>query len=318
MGEEMMEHFGWTEKYRPHTVAECVLPAPIKEKFQAFVNVKNMPNLILTGPSGLGKTSVALATLDEIGCDYIKINAKLKRGIDVIRDEMMQFATTMSFTEGRKFIVLDEADGMLSDAQGALNAFIEEYESNCGFIFTCNNINKIIPAIKSRCDTIDFKLTKYDYNDLAPQFYKSLRDILDTEGVPYEKPVLADVIKRHYPDWRHTLVFLQSYAVKAKKIDTGILAQRDVNILLDLVPIMRGKKWTDMRKWIGENFASLPEVTSLARDLLKEIEPELEGKSVAIYIDLANEYDYRAQIVVDKEINMVAFLTKVMSEMIWK
>jgi DNA polymerase III delta prime subunit len=314
----MMQHYLWTEIYRPTTVADCVLPAHIKDKFQAFVDAKNMPNLILTGPSGLGKTSVAIAALEEIGCDYIKINAKLKRGIDTIREEMMQFATTMSFTEGRKFIVLDEADGMLPDAQGALNAFIEEYSANCGFIFTCNNKNKIIPSIHSRCDLIDFKLTKHDFNELALQFFRKLLVILDKEGVPYDKPVLADVIKRHYPDWRHTLVVLQSYAVKAKKIDTGILAQRDVNILLDLVPLMRGKKWTDMRKWIGENFAALPEITVIARDLLKEIEPELEGKSVAVYVDLSNEYDYRSYFVVDKEINIVAFLSRLMADLIWK
>src|ERR1700744_5832016 len=194
-----MDHYLWTEIYRPQTVAECILPDHIKEKFQAFVIKRNMPNLILTGPSGLGKTSDAISCLKEIGCDYIVINSKLKRGIDTIREEMMQFASTMSFSEGRKFIVLDEADGMLSDAQGALNAFIEEYAANCGFIFICNNKNKIIPALQSRCDLIDFKLTKYEFSDLAKQFYKRLLTILDKEGVSYDKPVLADVIKRHYP-----------------------------------------------------------------------------------------------------------------------
>lgn len=313
-----MEQFLWTEKYRPQTVAECVLPDHIKEKFQAFVIKGNMPNTILTGPSGLGKTSVALAALQEIGCDYIKINAKLKRGIDTIREEMMQFATTMSFKEGRKYIVLDEADGMLPDSQGALNAFIEEYAANCGFIFTCNNPNKMIASIKSRCDVIDFKLTKYDYTSLAPDFYKRLLVILDKEQVPYDKPVLADVIKRHYPDWRHTLVAIQAYSVKAGKIDVGILAQRDVNILIDLVPMVRGKKWTDMRKWVGENFGALPEITVLARDLLKEIESQVDGKSVAVFIDYTNEYDYKSYFVTDKEINVVSFLSRIMSEMIWK
>lgn len=313
-----MEQYLWTEKYRPKTVAKCVLPAHIKEKFQAFVIKGNMPNTICTGPSGLGKTSVVLAALDEIGCDYIKINMKLKRGIDVVREEMMQFATTMPFNPGRKYIVLDEADGMMSDAQGALNAFIEEYAANCGFIFTCNNLSKIISAIRSRCDVIDFKLTKYDYNELAPEFYTSLKGILDAEGVPYDKPVLADVIKRHYPDWRQTLVVIQAYVSKRGKIDTGILAQRDVNILIDLVPLVRGKKWNDMRKWVGENFGTLPEISALARDLLKEIEPELEGKSVAAFIDLANEYDYKAYFVIDKEINVVSFLSCVIRDMIWK
>jgi DNA polymerase III delta prime subunit len=314
----MQNHFLWTELYRPKTVAECVLPDHIKEKFQAFVIKGNMPNSILTGPSGLGKTSVAIAALEEIGCDYIKINSKLKRGIDTIREEMMQFATTMSFKEGRKYIVLDEADGMLPDAQGALNGFFEEYAANCGFILTCNNINKIVPAIRSRCDIIDFKLSKYDYNYLAPQFYTAIRAILDKEEVPYDKPVLADVIKRHYPDWRHALVVIQAYSVKASKIDTGILAQRDVNILIDLVPMMRGKRWTEMRKWVGENFGALPEVTVLARDLLKEIEPELDGKSVAVFIDYTNEYDYKSAFVADKEINVVSFLSRIMSEMIYK
>jgi DNA polymerase III delta prime subunit len=314
----MMKHYLWTEIHRPCTVAQCVLPAQIKDKFQAFVINKNMPNLILTGPSGLGKTSVALATLDEIGCDYIKINMKLKRGIDVVREEMTQFATTMSFTEGRKFILLDEADGMLADAQGALNAFIEEYAANCGFIFTCNNINKMIPSIRSRCDTIDFKLTKYDYNELAPQFYKALCRILDAEKVPYDKPVLADVIKRNYPDWRHTLVVLQAYASKSGKIDTGILGSRDVNILIDLVPMIRGRKWMEMRRWVGENFGSLPDVTVIAQDLLKEIEPDLDGKSIAVFIDYANEYDYKNAFVNDKEINVVSFLSRIMSDMVWK
>jgi DNA polymerase III delta prime subunit len=312
-----MNDFLWTEIYRPHKVQDCVLPVSIKNFFQGFVDQKDMPNLILAGISGVGKTSIALATLDEIGCDYIKINSALKRGIDTVRDEMMQFATTMSFNPGRKFIILDEADGILPDSQKALNAFLEEYASNCGFIFTCNNLNKIIPAIQSRCSLINFVIVKSDFPTLAKEFFINLKSILDSQNIKYDQPVLVEVIKKFYPDWRRILVEVQSYSVAHSKIDSGILAKNSTD-LSNLITYIKQKKWTLIRSWVGENFPQIAEFTTFSRALMKDIEPDLDGKSVAFLVVLMNKYDFQNATVVDKEINMVAFLTEVMMEMIWK
>src|SRR5271166_2663276 len=246
----MIDNFLWVEKYRPQTVAECILPTHLKTKFQTFVNQKVIPSLILSGPPGIGKTSVAIAMIKELKADYIKINAAKERGIDVVRDRMEQFASTVSLRGGRKYIILDEADGISPSALDALKGFIEEFSSHVSFIFTCNNQGKIIEAIQSRCELVEFKITKDDFPILGKEFYTVLRAILDKEEVIYDLKVLAQVIKRFYPDWRRILNKVQNYSISNnKKIDTGILVIKNLSILIDVVPLIRSKNWNEVRRW---------------------------------------------------------------------
>jgi DNA polymerase III delta prime subunit len=616
-----MEQVIWTEKYRPVTVEGTVLSGPIKQAFEAYKEAKEIPNLILSGPAGVGKTTIAIATIEEIGADYIKINASLKRGIDMIRDELIQFASTVSFNEGRKYVILDEADGISSTAQEALKAFIEEYSANCfhydtkimtleygskeigsllnkdvtikaadgvwrkvkiksygnqelykfkfgkfnsglknfhqeviatknhrwfldngfvttnlsygdklkhissnflndkgsldgiihgmifgdgighksyvqcgtviptqgkyasirlckqdkvqsemfgylvesgyepnypksangdpvfylgyipfvkdlpfttdpdyikgfiygwwladgkkdnrerflistirkdaidwlieyasyaglvvtgfnerpegeggfengkvlynvtlnpnyepcvrdieyygndevfcleepvstgfylanglmtgncGFILTCNNSKKIIEPIKSRCKLIEIKPSKEDFTELGKKFYKSLCNILETEKVPYDKPTLLNVIKAFYPDWRQILIQLQDYSIHHKKVDSGILGVYSDTNTKTIIDLLKSKKWTELRKWVGENFNFLDDIHIIGRDIIKDAESLIDVKSLPELIILLNEYDYKNSFVMDKEVNLMAFLTQFMSVVVWK
>ena len=313
-----MEEYVWEAKWRPTTVAGTVLPKSIKEAFESYVAAKEIPNLLLSGSPGVGKTTIALATIGEIGSDYIKINASLKRGIDMIRDELIQFASTMSFNGGRKYVILDEADGISTTAQEALKAFIEEYSSNCGFILTCNNPAKIIPAIRSRLQEIDFKPTKEEFMELGKEFYKSVCDLLDKEKVTYDKPTIVLVMKKYYPDWRQVLIQLQAYVVKKGRIDSGILGVEKNQTYVDMIAFLKSKKWVDLRQWIGENFAFLDDFHIVAGGLIRTMEPQIEPRCLSNLVVLLNEYDYKNAFVMDKEVNLMAFLTQAMSEIIWK
>jgi replication factor C small subunit len=312
------KYWDWPQKYRPHTVKDCVLPLSLKETFQSFVDDKNVPNLILSGQPGCGKTSVAIAILDEIDADWIKPNSALKRGIDYVRNEITDFASSVSFKEGRKYIILDEADGLTVLAQEGLKGLIEEFASNAGFIITCNNKEKLIPALHSRFTTIEFNYTKDDLPIVGKAFLDSLYKILALENVEYEKKTLAIIIQKFYPDWRRMLNELQTYSIKHKKIDSGILSlDRSENIDV-MVDIIKGKKWQDMRKWVGENYHSVNNFNVFARNLLNLLKDRVQPSCLASYVVLYNEYDYKQAFVIDKEINTVSFLTQVMGETIFK
>ena len=313
-----MEEVLFETKYRPSTVSGTILPIKIKEAFQAYVEAKEIPNLILSGPAGVGKTTIAIAAITEIGSDYIKINAALERGIDMIREKLIQFASTVSFNGGRKYVILDEADGISATAQEALKAFIEEYSSNCGFILTCNNSKKIIAPIHSRCNLIEIKPSKEEFIDLGKQFLRSLYVILDKENIPYDRNTIVLVIKKFYPDWRQVLVQLQSYAVHHKKIDRGILGVEKNSSSNTIIEFLKSKRWTDMRMWVGENFSFLDDFHIVAGDLIRTMEPIVEPKCMPDLIILLNEYDYKNSFVQDKELNLVAFLTQVMNDTVWK
>ena len=311
-------NFVWSEKYRPKTVAECILPDRIKSLFQSYVDEKNIPNLILTGSPGVGKTTVAIAMLEELDCDYLKINSSLYSNKDVIRDDMMTFASSVSFKEGRKYILLDEFDGMRTDAQDALKAFIEEYSSNCGFILTCNNSGKIVDAIASRCATIDFSLTRADFPELAGKFYQRLETILKKEGIEYDKASVAGVMKKFYPDWRHMIVVLQHYSSKNKRIDSGILANTKEDALKSLVALLQGKKFTEMRIWVAENSSVTADFSGFGRKLETMLSPLVELKSIALYVEEYSDADFKSYFVSDKDANVAAFLTKLMAGLVWK
>ena len=307
----MIEDFLWVEKYRPKTVEETILPADLKTAFAKFVSNGNIPNLILTGGAGVGKTTIARAMLEELGCSYIVINGSMNGNIDTLRNEIKNFASTMSFKGGRKYVILDEADYLNpTSTQPALRNFMEEFSANCGFILTCNFLNRIIQPLHSRCSVIQFKISNTDKPKLAAQFFKRVSGILQKEGIEFEPPVVAEVIKKHFPDWRRTLNELQRYSATGK-IDTGILANVIEVSIKTLLDTLRSKDFSTMRKWVNENNDNDSSV--IFRNLFDNILEYIEPASVPVFIMLLSEYQYKAAFVANPEINMAAFLTEVMA-----
>ena len=311
-----MQEFLWVEKYRPSTLSDCILPDELKKTFQQFVNQKNIPNLLLSGSAGVGKTTVAKAMLEELGADYIVVNGSLHGNIDTLRTEIMNFATTVSFSEGRKYVILDEADYLNPQStQPALRNFMEEYSKNCGFILTCNFKNRIIEPLQSRCSVIDFLFPKKLAPSLAGSFFARVKTILDTEQVKYDEKVLAEIIQRHFPDWRRVLNELQRYSVSGI-IDIGILSNSSQNAFKSLTALLKGKQFGDMRKWVGQNIDSDP--TSIMRMLYDNASDHVKPSSIPQLVLLIGEYQYKSAFVSDQEVNLVAFLTQVMAEVEFK
>lgn len=313
----MREQFLWTERYRPKKVADCILPDQYKKIFQQFVDQKNVPNLILAGGSGIGKTSVAIAMLKELGCDYIVINASKDGNIDTLRYEIQQFASSMSILgEGRKYVILDEADYLNANStQPALRNFMEEYAANCGFILTCNIKNRIVEPLHSRCSVIDFKISKKDAATLASQFMKRVEKILKEENVDYEKAAVAGVITKFYPDWRRVLNELQTYA-SIGKIDAGILSNLEEASIGDLIKLIKEKNFTAIRKWVGENLDN--DQSAIFRKFYENASNLVTPASVPVLVLLLGRYQYQAAFSVDQEINLTAFLAEAMAECAWK
>ena len=308
----MLEEFLWVEKYRPHTLDDVILPSETKKIFQQFVDQENIPNLLLSGSAGVGKTTVAKAMLDMLGADYIVVNGSLSGNIDTLRNEIMNFATTVSFSEGRKYVILDEADYLNPQStQPTLRNFMEEYSKNCGFILTCNFKNRIISPLQSRCSTVDFTYTKGDAPKLAGEFFKRVCNILETEGVPYEKPVVAEIIQKFYPDWRKVLNELQKYSATGK-IDTGMLANSTEESFAALIGLLKEKNFSGMRKWVAMNVDSDP--TALMRKIYDRSTEKLKPNSIPQLVLLIADYQYKAAFVSDQEVNLVAFLTQMMAD----
>jgi DNA polymerase III delta prime subunit len=305
-----MEEFLWVEKYRPKTIEDCVLPEELKSTFQKFVNNKEIPNLLLTGSAGVGKTTVARAMLEQIDADYIVINGSMNGNIDTLRNEILQFASSVSFTGSRKYVILDEADYLNANStQPALRNFMEEFSRNCGFILTCNFRNRIIEPLHSRCSVVEFKISKADLPRLAAQFFKRVLGILDGNGVKYDKAVVAELIQRHLPDWRRVLNELQRYSVNGH-IDTGIFASLSDDSFAGLIDTLKAKKFTDMRKWVGEN--SDMDSTTMFRKFYDRAVDFVNPKSIPELVLLISKYQYQSAFAADHEINTAAFLTEVM------
>ena len=311
----MREEFLLVEKYRPRTVAETILPEGIKSTFQQFVDRNEIPNLMLSGSAGTGKTTIARALCEEVGADYIIINGSMNGGIDTLRNDIKNFASTVSFSGGRKIVILDEADYLTPQTQAALRNFMEEFSKNCGFILTCNFKNRIIAPLHSRCSVIDFKIANSDKPKLAAQLLKRCEEILTKEGVDYDKQALAAVIMKFYPDNRRILNELQRYGASGK-IDSGILAGMSNENFRDLVTLVKEKKWKDMRKWVGENLDTEP--TALMRKFYDQAFDLIEPQSIPTMVLLIADYQYKAGFVADQEINLVAFLTQCMTELEFK
>lgn len=307
--------FLWTEKYRPIKVKDTILPEQTKKIFQEFVDKKNLQNLLLTGSAGTGKTTVAKAMLEEIGADYLIINGSLNMDKATLKNDIANFASTMSFVGGRKYVILDEADYLnITHVQPGLRNFMEDYSGNCGFIFTCNFPNRIMDAIKSRCTVIDFKITNQDKMKLAAQFHKRCCDILKAENVEYDTAVVAEVVKKFFPDNRRTLNELQKYS-QLGKIDTGILSSfRDTSIK-EVLKFMREKDFTSIRKWCAENsdISSDELFSALYKLVIDDMTPVGAAGSTII---LAKYQEY-AKGCANLEINNCACLTEIMIEAEW-
>jgi DNA polymerase III delta prime subunit len=308
----MTEEFLWMEKYRPKTIEDTILPEDLKKVFKQFVEQKNIPNLILAGPAGIGKTTVAKAMLEELGSNYIVVNGSLDRNIDTLRVTIQQFASSMSLVDGRKYVILDEADYLNPNStQPALRNFMEEYASNCGFILTCNYKNKIITPLHSRCSVVDFRLDKAYKKDILTQFYKRLVNILKAENVPFDKNVLVEFIKRYSPDWRRIINELQRYSATGA-IDSGILTSFQEISIKQLIDDMKDKNITNVRKWAAENTNN--DQVSLFRKFYDTAAEYFTPVGVAQLILYIGKYQYQAAFVSDPEINIASFLTEVMVE----
>lgn len=300
----------WVEKYRPKTIEDTILPKQLKDMFSVFAQTKNIPNLLLSGPPGIGKTTVARALLDEIGCDYIVINGSLKGNIDTLRNDIMAFASTVSFSGGRKFVILDEADYLQANStQPALRNFMEEFSSNCGFILTCNFKNRIIEPLQSRCSTIDFNIPKAERSDMIIAMFKRVSEILKMEKITFSNEAVLEVIRKFFPDFRRVLNEIQRYSATGA-IDSGILVNLTDTAIKTLVGYLKESDFSSMRKWVAEN--SDIESHVLFRRLYDTASTFCKPKGIAQLVLILDEYQYKDAFVIDKEINIVACCTRIM------
>jgi len=304
----------WVEKYRPKKIDDCILTIELKETFKQFVNQKELPNLLLSGTAGTGKTTVARALCEELGVDYIIINGSDEgRQIDTLRHKIKNFASTVSLTEtaSHKVVILDEADYMNPESvQPALRNFIETFYKNCRFIFTCNYKNKILKALHSRCTVIDFAIANGNKVKLATQLMNRLCNILTEEVIEFDKKVLAELIQKYFPDFRRTINELQRYSVRGK-IDSGILFSLTEADTKQLIAILKEKRFNDMRKWVINNLDKEP--SSLFSNVYEILYKHLQPQSIPQAVLVIAGYQYKAAFVADQEINMVACLTEVMA-----
>ena len=309
-----MSDFIWVEKYRPKSIKECILPEATKKTFQEFLNRGEIPNMLLAGPPGIGKTTVAKALCNELGVDCYVINGSDEgRFLDTVRNNAKNFASTVSLssTAKHKVIIIDEADNTSNDVQLCLRAFIEEFASNCRFIFTCNYKNKILEPLHSRCSVVEFGIKGKDRQSIAAQFFKRLQEILDAEGVEYDNKVLVELINKHFPDWRRVLNECQRYSVSGK-IDAGILATFSDVAVNDLIKNLKEKNFPEVRKWVVSNLDN--DTTVLLRRIYDALYSSLENNSIPAAVLVLAKYQYQGAFVADQEINMLACLTELMVE----
>ena len=307
-----MSEFLLCEKYRPHKVEDTILPYRIKKVFQDYVNEGNIPNLMLTGPAGCGKTTIAKAMCEELGLNHLFINSSDERGIDMLRTKIKGYASTISLTGGRKVIILDEADYLTPEAQAGLRGAIEEFSENCSFIFTCNFKARLIDALHSRCAVVDFSLKGDEKAKMAMEMFKRLKTILVTEGIEYDANVLGKIVSRYFPDYRRTLNEIQRYS-SGGTIDAGVLAQVDnVRKLEELIKALKEKDFGAMRKWVVNNSDVDP--AKIFRDVYDGLTEHLKPDSIPIAVVTLAKYQYQAAFVADQELNLVACLTEMMVE----
>ena len=311
----MSDNFLWVEKWRPKKVEDCILPEDTKKTFLDFIKKGEIPNLLLSGPPGIGKTTVAKALCEELGVDYYVINGSDEgRFLDTVRNQAKNFASTVSLQASdakHKVIIIDEADNTTHDVQLLLRANIEAFYNNCRFIFTCNFKNRIIEPLHSRCAVVDFSITGKQKPAIASQFFKRLKTILDQEGIQSDQKVLVELINKHFPDWRRILNECQRHSVGGE-IDSSILASfSDVNINA-LIKNLKDKKFPEVRKWVVNNLDNDPSV--LLRRLYDALFEAVDGPSIAAAVLIIAKYQYQIAFVADQEINLLAALTEIMVE----
>ena len=307
----MKDNFLWTEKYRPKKIDDTVLPADLKSTFQNFID-NGIPNLLLSGGPGVGKTTAAKAMLDEVGSDFMIINGSMNGGIDTLRNDIKSYASTVSLNGSRKFVILDEADYLNPQStQPALRNFMEEYSKNCGFILTANYKNRIIEPLHSRCSMVEFNISKQDKPKLASQFMKRVKDILTKENIQYTDNVIAELIMKHFPDWRRVINELQRYSSNGK-IDVGILTHMSDGSFNTLIQALKKKEFNQMRKWVAENLDNDP--TTIYRRLYDSCNSNMKEQTIPILVTTIADYQYKSAFVADQEFNLVACLTTIMIE----
>ena len=306
-----MSNLLWVEKFRPDNIDDCVLPVEIKNVLNNIVNTGEVPNLLLFGTSGIGKTTVAKALCNQLGCDWLMINGSNEgRMIDTLRTTITNYASTVSFSGGKKIIIIDEADYMNRESvQPAMRGLIEEFSNNCRFIFTCNYKNKILPALHSRCSVIDFRIKREDKPELAQKFSEVAIKILDSEGIKYKPDVVAKLVVRYFPDFRRVLNELQNNAVSGK-IDASILDASSNENFNQLVGFLKEKEFSSMRKWVAQNIDN--DHVGLYRQVYDSMFSNIKKESVPDAVLIVADYSYKSAFVADQEINMVACLTELM------
>jgi DNA polymerase III delta prime subunit len=307
------DQFLWVEKYRPQTIDDCVLPEAFKKTFKEYVAQGQLPNFLFSGTAGVGKTTVAKALCNEIGAEYLLINGSDEgRSIDTLRTKIKGFASTVSLTDSKKVVIIDEADYMNADSvQPALRSFIEEFSNNCRFIFTCNFKARIIEPLHSRCSTIEFKINPGEKQTIAAQFFKRVVQILKQEMIEFDPKVVAELITKHFPDNRRILNELQRYSVGGK-IDSGILVNMSEETFKTLVSYLKDKNFTEVRKWVGKN--SDTDSTQLFRQLYDASSSSIEAASIPQLVLILADYQYKAAFVADQELNIMAALTETMAQ----
>jgi DNA polymerase III delta prime subunit len=307
-----MSEYLWVEKYRPQKIDDCVLPKKLKETFKEFIQSGELPNFLFCGTAGVGKTTVAKALCNEIGAEYLLINGSEESGIDVLRTKIKSFASTVSLTDSKKVVILDEADYLNPNStQPALRAFIEEFSNNCRFIFTCNYKNRIIEPLHSRCAVIDFKIESAEKQEIAATFFKRISQILKGENIEFDQKVVVELVTKHFPDYRRILNELQRYSVSGK-IDSGILINVTEESFKDLIKNMKDKNFTEVRKWVAKNGDS--DTINIFRQLYSTSTTNIEPASIPPLVLILADYQYKAAFVADHELNLMAALTEVMSQ----
>jgi len=311
-----MDEILWVEKYRPQSVEDCILPSELKQTFQQFVDNEEIPNLLLTGTAGVGKTTIAKAMLEQIGCTYMMINGSEESGIDTLRTKIKNFASTVSMDGKRKYVILDEADYLNPQStQPALRGFIEEFSKNCGFILTCNFRNRIIEPLHSRCSTIEFRIPNAEKPKLAMGFMNRLEVILNDEQIYYDKKVVAELINKFFPDWRRCLNELQRYSATGT-IDAGILVNVSDTSIKELVSFIKDKDFKSCREWVVHNLDNDPH--RVYRRIYDSLSGNVPDSAIPHCVLILGDYSYKSAFVADQEINLLACLTEMMTSVQFK
>ena len=311
-----MNEILWVEKYRPNTISDSILPSELKQTFQKFVDNAECPNLLLSGSAGCGKTTVAKAMLEQLGCTYMMINGSEESGIDVLRNKIKNFASTVSMDGNRKYVILDEADYLNPQStQPALRGFIEEFSKNCGFILTCNFRNRIIEPLHSRCSLVEFRIPAEEKPKLAMDFMHRCEEILNTENIKFNKKVVASLIQKFFPDWRRVLNELQRYSASGE-IDAGILVNLSEDSVKELIRFLKEKEFTNVRRWIVNNLDNDP--VRIFRRVYDSLYENLDGSTIPHAVVILAEYQYKSAFVSDQEINLLACMTELMGQVKFK